>query len=90
MYFFESIPLQQDMLPTEAIDTLAHFHNATAEAIINAFTHLRNFTDWTVSFAESVNNGNPCIAMRGKPTDGSHGWFSLINKHTGQPQAHCA
>lgn len=87
--FKESIDLNQPMTPQQAVEQLATFHNAPSESILKAFMNLRGFEDGTVEFKESVNNGNPCIAMTGKTPDGKYSWNHLIDKYTGQPQMRC-
>ncbi|MCK9186538.1 hypothetical protein M0P48_03815 [Candidatus Gracilibacteria bacterium] len=88
-HFFKSIELNVPMTPEEATEKLATFHNAPAENVVAAFSGLRNFTEGTVEFRETVNSGYPCIIMEGKTPDGKRAWSSLIDKWSGQPQMRC-
>lgn len=90
--FVDCIELNAHMTKDEAVLALAEFHGAPPENVLAAFMNLRNFQDegGTVEFRNGVNNGNPCIVMEGKHSDGSYAWRHLIDKYTGQPQVFCS
>ncbi len=88
-HFKDSVVLGEKFKPEQAIEVLATFHGAPPENVLKAFTNLRGFTEGTISFVESVNNGNPCISMRGERPDGSFAWSHLIDMYTGQPMVRC-
>jgi len=87
--FHEYIPLNQELTIDEAIRKLAYYHNSNRENVLAAFMNLRNFTEGTVEFRESVNSGYPCIVMEGKDSNGKFSWNHLIDMYTGNPQMRC-
>lgn len=87
--FEDFIELDQPMTPQEATEKLAAFHGKSDDAVLNAFTKLRDCKNGTtVVFKSSINNGTPCISMDGLNPDGNVAWWHLIHKSTGQPMMH--
>lgn len=89
-YFMDFVPTRESMSPQAAIEVLASFHGATEAAVLDAFMNLRGFTQGTVEFRESRNNGNPCMVMEGKHPNGVWAWNHLIDQWSGQPQMRCS
>ncbi len=88
--FSDFITLDTKMTKAEAVSSLGEFYNVSDEAVLNAFMNLKSSkNDVMIEFKESVNNGTPCIAMRGFDKDNKYLWNHLLNKGSGQPQARC-
>lgn len=85
--FSKVIPLDKSMSIPEALQAMADFHDATPQAVIDAFLNLKDFTEGTIKFKRGLNNSNPCISMEGYDTEGNYKWHSAIHIATGQPQA---
>lgn len=86
--FEDFVMLNKKMSPKEAIEHLCTYHNTSSEIILDRFMNLREFDEGTVEFRHSVNNGNPCIVMEGRDSNGQFSWNELIDSVTGRPQNH--
>ena len=89
-HFCDTVPLKQQLSIDEAIRILAEYHDSNSENVLAAFMNLRNFTEGTIEFRESVNHSYPCIVMEGRHPDGTSAWNHLIDLYTGQPEMRCS
>ena len=75
-----------DISQDAAIEILERFHNATRQAVLDAFFNLRNKQCPVWRFTPSVNGSVDCFSLRGFDTEGKYVCFESIDRYTGQPK----
>jgi hypothetical protein len=79
----DTIPLDQEMPPEEAVRLLAVFLDASEEYVAAAYLAPDYPKDKPVIFVKSLSNGHECLALLSSSRDGRMDWNQLIDKDTG-------